>query len=173
MENSKIRMKVGIHEFEAEGPADVVKEQFAAFREMILSQPCIKKDSKENPVTQDTVNMSDSMHSVHVPIERIMHVSGRVVSLTALPASPQDAALLIMMGHKDMRDNVSVTGQEIGDGLAQSGRPVARVDRIMEPLLTDFVLKTGIKRSTRYRLTNQGANKALSIARDLIATLPA
>jgi hypothetical protein len=78
-----------------------------------------------------------------------------------------------MLGHKDMRNHLSVTGQEIGDGLAQSGRPVPRVDRVMDKAIEEaHVLKTGIKRGTRYRLTNQGLAKALAIAHELIATLP-
>jgi len=90
-----------------------------------------------------------------------------------LPKSAADAALLIMLGQKDLRNNVSVTGQEIGDGLDQSGLPVPRVDRVMDKALEEaFVLKTGIKRGTRYRLTNQGLSKALNIAKDLIASLP-
>src|SRR5579862_8491240 len=101
-----------------------------------------------------------------------MHVEGRVVSLTAIPASIEDAALLVMLGHRDLRDNVSVTGQEIGDGLAQSGRAVPRVDRVMETAIEQsLVLKTGVKRSTRYRLTNQGLAKAVGIAKDLIASV--
>jgi hypothetical protein len=35
-----------------------------------------------------------------------------------------------------------------------------------------FVLKSGIKRATRYRLTNQGLVKALNIAKSLIESLP-
>jgi hypothetical protein len=78
-----------------------------------------------------------------------------------------------MLGQKDLRANVSVTGQEIGDGLAQSGREVPRVDRIMDQALKDsLVLKTGVKRGTRYRLTNSGLSKALGIASELIASLP-
>jgi hypothetical protein len=78
-----------------------------------------------------------------------------------------------MLGQKDLRANVTVTGQEIGDGLAQSGREVPRVDRIMDQALRDSqVLKTGVKRGTRYRLTNLGLSKALAIASELIASLP-
>ena len=118
-------------------------------------------------------NKDDIPDLPHIEVEKVLHVSGRVVSLTALPKSTEDAALLIMLGHKDLRNNVSVTGQEIGDGLAQSGRPVPRVDRIMDKALTEaFVLKTGVKRGTRYRLTNQGLLKALNVAKGLVDSLP-
>jgi hypothetical protein len=169
-QNTKIKVKIGDYEFEAEGPAGTVQEQFAAFKEMISStQP----RTASIAVGENVENADKLAGFPHIEIQKLMHVSGRVVSLTALPSSTEDAALLIMLGHKDLRDNVAVTGQEIGDGLAQSGRPVARVDRLMEKALRDaFVLKTGIKRATRYRLTNQGLSKALTISRDLLASLP-
>jgi len=173
MESSRIKVKIGDHEFEAEGPTELVKEQFAAFKDIISSLPTksgafssLKPDSNQE-------NSYIPASHAHVELEKILHVSGRVVSLTALPTSTEDAALLIMLGHKDMRNNVSVTGQDIGDGLAQSGKPVDRVDRLLDKAISEaYILKTGIKRSTRYRLTNQGLNKAVSIARDLIANLP-
>ena len=173
METTRIKIKIGEHEFDAEGPVETVQAQFEAFREIVSEVASHKLaaatrnnvDTKENTVNPDALP--------HISIEKILHLSGRVVSLTALPKSASDAALLIMLGQKDFRDNVSVTGQEIGDGLAQSGREVPRVDRIMEQALKDsYVLKTGIKRGTRYRLTNLGLTKALTIAKDLIESLP-
>lgn len=173
MDTTKIKIRVGEHEFEAEGPVETVQAQLAAFKELIGSVPNknVVKPLAESAHSEQ--NQESEGSSTHVPIEKILHASGRVVSLTALPASAEDAALLIMLGHKDMRNNVAVTGQEIGDGLAQSGKPVLRVDRIMDkPIENAYVLKSGIKRSTRYRLTNAGLQRALSIAKDLIASLP-
>lgn len=173
MDSTKIRVKFGNHEFEAEGPSELVKAQFDAFRELISSASPIPepKTPLSNPevILPEQVNSSPS----HVPLERILHANGRIVSLTALPTATWDAALLIMLGHKDLRDHESVTSQELGDGLAQSGRPVPRVDRVMEKHISSaYILKSGFKRSTRYRLTNLGQQRALSIARDLIASLP-
>ena len=170
MDTTRIRMKIGDNEFEAEGPAETVKDQFEAFKELVSTLPA-KQPTKQDAVSPQTV--LEQGHDAGISLEKILHMDGRVISLTALPKDNGDAALLIMLGHKDMRNNVSVTGQEIGDGLTQSGRPVPRVDRIMEKAIAEaFVIKTGIKRSTRYRLSNQGLQKALEIARDLIATVP-
>ncbi|MDE3163414.1 MAG: hypothetical protein KGL64_09155 [Acidobacteriota bacterium] len=176
METSKIRMKIGDHEFEAEGPIESVQEQLAAFKELVGLIPTEPSGSSAN-VTRYQQQEPDidvvATSSGNPNLERIMRVSGRVVSLTAIPQSIEDAALLIMLGHQLQRNNESVTGQEIGDGLAQSGRGVDRVDRIMvKPLRDGLALKSGVKRSTRYRLTNQGYQKAMSIAKDLIASLP-
>src|SRR6266568_8894677 len=169
METTRIKMKIDGHELDAEGPPDVVQAQFEAFRELVSlpankTTPSLLERQVQVPVFKE--NNGDFPH---IPTEKILHLSGRVVSLTAIPKSATDAALLIMLGQKDLRDNVSVTGQEIGDGLAQSGREVPRVDRIMDQALKDqHVLKTGVKRGTRYRLTNLGLSKALGIAKELI-----
>jgi|ERR1035437_149077 hypothetical protein len=173
METTRIKIKIGDHEFEAEGPADTVQSQFEAFREMISTIPRTALAPTPNNTAQVKQEKDDIEDLPHIEVGKVLHVAGRVVSLTALPKSTEDAALLIMLGHKDLRNNLTVTGQEIGDGLAQSGRPVLRVDRIMEKALGEaLVLKTGIKRGTRYRLTNQGLTKALNVAKDLVASLP-
>ena len=39
MDSYRIRVKVGPHEFEAEGPEGIVKEQFEVFRDLILKTP--------------------------------------------------------------------------------------------------------------------------------------
>ena|SRR2546428_9498216 len=173
MDTTRIRVKIGDNEFDAEGPTATVQAQFKAFQEIVSTMPRIVAPSQPKREQQAIVQQEDPNSLPHIPIAKILHVSGRVVSLTALPKSATDAALLILLGHKDLRNNVSVTGQEIGDGLDQSGRPVPRVDRVMDKALEEaLVLKTGIKRGTRYRLTNQGLSKALNIAQDLIASLP-
>jgi hypothetical protein len=173
METTKIRVKMGENEFEAEGPTNTVESQFEAFKEMVASMPpqLFSRENRHPNNNHKNQGYEDSIP--HIPIEKILHVAGRVVSLTALPATVEDSALLLLLGHKDLRNNPAVTGQELGDGLAQSGRPVPRVDRVMEKAMAGaLVLKSGVKRATRYRLTNQGMVKALNIARDLIATLP-
>ena len=170
MDTTKIRVKIGDHEFEAEGPPDMVQAQFDAFRSLLSIAP---QKSEPAPPSIPVENRENIGSSAHVRLDRIMRVQGRVVSLTAIPDKEEDVALLILLGNKDMRANESVTGAEVGDGLAQSGRPVTRTDRVMDKLITEnYVLKSGFRRATRYRLSNTGHQKALSIARELLATLP-
>jgi hypothetical protein len=173
MESAKIRVRIGDNEFEAEGPAELVQQQFEAFKEIIRLAPDKSKEGKKSYTAQTVEGQLVAEGIPILTLENIMHVSGRIVSLTALPTTTEDAALLIMFGHKELKQSASVTAQEIGDGLAQSGRPVPRVDRVMEAALEQaLVLKTGVKRSTKYRLTNQGVVKAQSLASELLATLP-
>lgn len=172
MDTSRIKIKIGEHEFEAEGPTAIVKEQFEAFKEIISTLATKTTVLSSTAAVQKEENKILNMNLGSKELDKVMHVDGRVVSLTAIPPSIEDAALLVMLGHRDLRDNFSVTGQEIGDGLAQSGRSVSRVDRVMETAIEQsLVLKTGVKRSTRYRLTNQGLAKAVGIAKELIASV--
>ena len=172
---AKLKIKIGDHEFEAEGPAELVMSQFEAFKTIITTTTTSAANTGATNGDNNVRQTSDTKDVNEKPsdLSKVLHVSGRVVSLTALPASPLSAALLVMLGHKELRNNIAVTGQEIGDGLDQSGKPVLRVDRIMEKALEEaLVLKTGIKRGTRYRLTNQGVLKAQAIAKELLDTLP-
>src|SRR2546423_1285778 len=114
MESTRIKVKIGDFEFDAEGPVETVHAQFEAFKQIISLPSAVSTPAKTQNTEKPVENRDESQGPPHVPIEKIMHAAGRVVSLTALPASTVDAALLVMLGHKDLRNNVSVTGQEIG-----------------------------------------------------------
>lgn len=173
MDTTRIRLKIGNNEFEAEGPTELVREQFETFKS-IISQNHVKSPTEQLADTSKSIINQFATGGIPIlRLEKIMNIKGRIVSLTALPQTTEDAALLILLGHTDLKNNASATAQEIGDGLAQSGRPVPRVDRVMESALEHaLVLKTGVKRSTRYRLTNQGLVHARKLASELIETLP-
>jgi hypothetical protein len=166
METSKIRMKIGDHEFEAEGPPELVQSQFEAFKQLIASNPAPIVNPPSNEVRQNAPQASTGM-------DKIYRTEGRIVSLTATPQTPNDAALLVMLGQKHYRNNDTVTGQEVGDGLDHSGVVAGRVDRIMDAFIQEgSVMKIGQGRATRYRLTNTGLSKAVNVAGQLVATLP-
>ncbi len=98
-----------------------------------------------------------------------MKVEGRLVSLTAHTKSIEDAVMLVLLGQKTFRNNDSITGGEVLDGLKQSGHALNRVDRILEKLASDgLVIKIGSGRGSRYRMTNQGVAKGQEIARGVI-----
>ena len=51
MAEYKLKIKVGEHEFEAEGPADVVQAQFAAFKDLVSSM-AVQKPAQDAPVAE-------------------------------------------------------------------------------------------------------------------------
>jgi hypothetical protein len=167
MDTQKLKMKIGEHEFEAEGPTEIVQSQFAAFKELITAAHATpkKEQSREAHQPQTAVNNSGQLS-----LEKIVHVDGRVISLTASTNSVSDAAMVILLAQRMLRNNETVTSSEVVDGLRTSGHVVVRVDSVMDKLATDgHVIKIGARRATRYRLTNQGVTRAQEIARGVIS----
>ena len=126
METYRLKMKVGNHEFEAEGPADVVKEQFQAFKELIATVPNASTVEKPFASAQSERDNIANANPSAFGLEKITRVDDRVVSLTARPETIEDALLLLLLGQRTFRGNDSVTGAEIIGGLKQSGYTVAR-----------------------------------------------
>lgn len=166
MDTNRLKIKIGEHEFEAEGPVDVVQDQFAAFKELIANMP------KE--ITQQASEpSSDGAPPNGLALEKITRVQGRTVSLTVHVESIPDAILVLLLGQRKLRNNDSVTGGEIMDGLRESGQIVTRVDHTLNHLSTQGgVIRIGTGRGRRYRLTNIGIIHAEEVAKNLISLVP-
>lgn len=183
----RMRLKIGTHEFEAEGPVAVVQEQVKRFMELIASLPVdyIKEsatpfpavDSRDHaatptaPVITPTPAPSAMPPNPEGSLDRIMRLENRVISLTARPDSPEAAVLLLLYGQKVLRQNDGVTGAEVMDGItATGGLSIQRADRLLEKLGRDGdVIVIGERRGKRYRLTNAGLAKAKAAANSLLA----
>jgi hypothetical protein len=167
MDAYKLKIKVGEHEFEAEGPPESVERQFQMWKELIATASQQKYTTIAGTKAQETSATSPEMASL--PLERIMRAEGRVISLTAPPELAPEAVLLLLLGQRQLRSNESVTGSEMMDGLQLSGFRMARVDRLLDNLATDgLVIRSGAHRGTRYRLSNTGLARAQAIAREVI-----
>lgn len=174
MEPYRIKIKFGEHEFEAEGPVEAVQQQFEAFKEMVSSAPKIAPIRPVEPERVIQPQNNGTIGELRNPAySLIMKAEGREISLTALPGTITEAALLIALGQKAFRSNDSVTGNEIRVGLEQSGYKPTRIDRVMDQFVSDgLVMKIGLGKATRYRLTNQGFAKATEIAGRVLDSLP-
>ncbi len=171
MDTHRIKVKVGEHEFEAEGPTEIVQSQFEMFKQLIANQPQPINTTKK--ATQQAELGAAASGNGDIHLDRICRVTGRVVSLTVKPEAEATASMLIMLGQKTFRDNETVTSSEIKDGLEQSGYRPARIDRIMQPLADEGnVIRIGQRKGTRYRFTNQGITKAKDMARSALEEVP-
>src|SRR6266481_7602524 len=127
MADYHLKIKIGDHEFEADGPVDAVKSQFDAFKELIAVLPSRKPETISLQEIEPPADVIASMTDPMSNLERIFRQHGRVVSLTAPPTSAIDAVLLTLYGQKKFRNNDSPTGGEILDGLEQSGYREVRI----------------------------------------------
>lgn len=175
MDSYKLKMRIGDHEFEAEGPVEVVQAQFAAFRELIEIAPKLVQTTITTPpsvTTEPNQPQPEPTLKGELMLDKIMRQEGRVVSLTARGASLEDEILLLLLGQRKLRSSDSVSGGEILDGLRLTGRTVNRIDYQLDKMTeAGDVITVGSNRARRYRLTNQGFAKAQEVAMDLVATV--
>lgn len=165
MDSTKLKMKIGDHEFEAEGPPDVVQAQFQVFRELVgampQTQPAPQQQQQQQPAQNGGANLA---------LDRIMRHDDRVVSLTVRGDSVEDEILLLLLGQRHYRQNDSVTGGEILEGLRLTRGAVNRIDYQLSRMAEHdgTILSFGTRRARRYRLTNQGAAQAAALAATLV-----
>jgi len=173
MDTYRLKLKIGEHEFEAEGPVEVVRSQFEAFKELVSSLPRNTANDTPRTEAQTQLDIPASASDNTLSLDKITRMDDRIISLTAHPDNVEDALLLLLLGQRTFRGNDAVTGSELIGGLRQSGFTVARVDWRLERLARDgMIIKIGSGRASRYRLTNQGMNKAQGTARSLISLVP-
>jgi len=176
---TRLKTKLGEHEFEAEGAPDDVRQQYQDWLEVVklaVSTTPVVAAPKHNDASNGTSPQTEARPnpaSVDSDLTKIMRVDGRYVSLTARTPSIYDAVLIMLYGQKAMRNNDSVTGSELLSGLASTGgygNP--RLDRILDKLAEDGdVMSFGERRGKKYRLTNTGIAKARVLAGDLLAAV--
>lgn len=155
MSESRIRIKFAEHEFEVEGPEELVKSQFALFRQLVWPQAAaiLHEESRVEPPLSPEAP----------PFRRMVSVRGRIAYLN-IPAKVEDAVLLLLLAQKEFRKNENVTGGEIMTGLRRSGIRIPRADTLLMQHATAG--KIGIKgsgRTRRYHLTGDGTERAQEI----------
>src|SRR5437016_5251575 len=118
METTRLKLKIGEHEFDADGPAEIVQAQFAAWRELIATVPA--PAPKLEPTITDNKTQDQGAARNGLALDKIMKQDGRYVSLTARGDSLEDEIMLILVGQKTLRTNDAVSGTELLEGLRQT-----------------------------------------------------
>lgn len=161
MSESKIKVKIGEHEFEAEGPVEVVNAQFEIFKELIKPTADFK---------DKTIFSLPSERPSPTNFNRIFSLKNpRIVSLNDPTKSINDAMLLIIYGQKQCRNNEAATGGEIKSGLEASGYDGQEISRRLRELRHEnLIAAQGTHRGKRYQLTNEG----MSRVQEMLQTMP-
>lgn len=175
MDTYKLRVKIGSHEFEAEGPPKDVKAQFEAWKELIGSLP-IATGSEAGGKLPPYVTEVKTREGYTAPWD-IFRVDDKrkLVTLRVHPSGENkdaDAALLTLYGYKQalQQDEVPVT--KLKESMEVSGLRPERIDRTLGVhMKTGLIMKTGRAKGGKYRLTNTGFNSADAMARSLFEQL--
>lgn len=168
----KLKLKIGGQEFEAEGQSDLVIRQFEVFRLLIQELGLATGERPIHLEGRRSLNLT-------IPQEPIPQASHRDIDLAKLfRVSPQthllslrqppegkypeaDAVLLLLLGHKRLRNEEDVPVTVLTEALKQSGCQVKRLDRILTVYMKDHsVIRSGRGKGGKYRLTNLGLKKA-------------
>lgn len=169
METCRLRVKIGPYEMEAEGPRDFVEKHYGSFSERIPQQ------SNQLATVPDAANAAPLTAPSESVLAGIFKLEGKLITLTAKPNGKDqelEGMLLVLLGHKEMRGADLVSADELLYGMKQSGFGVDRTDRLAARAEEQsLITRTGIRRGTRYRLTNPGAEKARSIAGQMLTML--
>jgi hypothetical protein len=153
---------------EAEGPQAFVEKHYGSFSERIPV-------NTQLAVTTSQPTSGPEAQSIESTFAPIFHTEGDMLSLTARPSGENtelDGALLILLGHKELNGSDLVSADQLLYGLKQSGFAVERADRIIaRGVEQGLVTKSGVRRGTRYRLTNSGSFRARQVAAQVLETV--
>jgi hypothetical protein len=174
METYRLHLKIGVHEFSAEGPVEVVQRDFELWKSLILEQPAqpvqsAQIDRTEKPSQATNQPSKEQLEKVYLADEK-----QDMLSLRILPRSDDrnaDAMLLVIFGYKTVKgvDQTMVT--QLKSALRQSGCMVDRIDQAAAKYVRQgFLNKGGMGKGGRYSLTNLGAEKAAALVSDLASS---
>jgi hypothetical protein len=181
----KVHIKLGQAEFSAEGPEETVKTQLASF---LAVAPNYAEHGNGNGHANGkavavngngTNGVNGNGHAELQPtgawqtclesslIKRLF-AEGKdgLISLRVLPNTEEkksDAIFLILFGYLILKDQSEVKAGELLIAARQSGLTLSRIDDTMDKFDV-LVTRGGIKRGSRYALTNPGIEYAESVA---------
>jgi hypothetical protein len=174
MDTCRLRVKIGPYEMEAEGPRDFVEKHYGSFSERIpqTGQQIVPVHQNQQATAP---NEGLGVGSLDSEFRDIYKVDGKIVTLTSKPTgtdSEFDGLLLILFGQREMRGNDLVSADELLNGMKQSGFTVDRTDRLAgRAEAAGLITRAGVRRGTKYRLTNPGVDRAAKAAQQLLGVL--
>jgi len=165
MSESRLKIKFGEHEFEAEGSAESIERQLETFKRLVAPEP------EPRPAAEIMKQPETDKAAAPVELERIMRIQGRTVSLS-VSTKLEDAVLLMILGQRQFRQNHIVSGGEVMRGLRESGFRVGRADTVLKRHAGQgSIIAIGRYRTRRYQFSQAGLERAEQIARQLISQI--
>jgi hypothetical protein len=162
VERVKLRMKIGVHELEAEGPRDVVMAQLDIWTRLAGLPPAAAADR----VAGDGDPALRSLFTVDA--------AQQLITLRASLNGQHrnaDAALLLLYGYQTClggNGEAEVPAARLRAALAASGHRLKRPDRALTPhLIAGLVRKGGRHKHETYALTTPGSQRAAALVRRL------
>jgi len=175
-ESYKLHVKLGVNEFNAEGPEQQVRDDYERFLSALATVPT-QRSVTATPETGAinlagsaavTVRAAGTLDAGPIARDRIeqVYASDRdrgIVSLRLLPSESTnreaDAAILILYGFRVLLGQRDVLMTRLNESLRQSGLTIDRLDRFMG-IYNNLVMRGGSRSGGRYTLNNVGVQTA-------------
>jgi hypothetical protein len=173
----KTRIEIGSHKIELEGVSkEESDERLALFRELVLASSgnttaAARQKLASNELADRKVTDADTPPAVDDAVASIFKVEGKTVSLVNPPQGEDregDAFLLLLLGHKLLRQRDWVLVGDVKAGLIDSGFRVGLVDNITGTVSAELFQKKGERRGKQFRLLNQGVKKAETLVQEIL-----
>ncbi len=167
--HARVRMKLGAHEFEAEGPPELIAAHFATWRELLGA---FSQGGDATGTSRPALASERAASELFA-----LDAQRKLVTLRRYPGGrtpDADAVLLLLYGfiHVLGENGRSVAVTRLQRALAGSGRADARIYRNLERYReAGMVRKYGRRRGSSYQLTATGEERAAALVRTL-ATEP-
>ena len=190
MDKLKLRVKASDYELEAEGSREFLNEQYEAFKRLledVAQKPVVSataektdfpssRDSRVPPLPDEKTGASRSSQAKSFQKLLVWNDRTQRVTSTVLPDGPTriaDTVLLLLLGYRELRGLSQISALLLNQGLRAAGLDDFRLDREMAPYLNArLVLRSGVGKGSRYRLTTRGVKKAQELVQTLATLLP-
>lgn len=169
----KLRVKIGINEFEAEGEPEWLSTQLQTWRELVSAAPRMTPPAQPLQEVETPIDGEKLDEELAPKLGKVFSVdkNKKLVSLRVQPTGNDrdaDAIVLLLFGYAQLLGESDVLVGLIKESMAVSGLRVDRIDRAIAPHQTaGYVRKGGTAKGSKYRLTNTGESKA----RELVSVL--
>lgn len=190
MDKLKLRVKASDYELEAEGSRDFLNEQYEAFKQLLgdMTQKSVAsgtrgeidfpspRDSRVAPLPGEKTGIPPNPQAKSFQKLLVWDDRTQRVKITVLPDGPTriaDTVLLLLLGYRELRELSQVSALDLNQGLRSAGFEDFRLDREMAPYLkARLVLRSGIGKGSRYRLTTRGVKQAQELVQTLATLIP-
>lgn len=190
MDKLKLRVKASDYELEAEGSRDFLNEQYEAFKQLLgdMTQKSIAsgaqgkiafpspRDSRVAPLPGEKTDVPPNFQAKSFQKLLVWNDRTQRVTITILPDGPTriaDTVLLLLLGYRELQGLSQVSALNLNQGLKSAGIDDVRLDREMAPYLkARLVLRSGVGKGSRYRLSTRGVKRAQELAQSLATLIP-
>lgn len=169
----RMKVKIGVNEFEAEGEQSLVKEQYADFLMAVkLAPPAAAALSPQSPPKPNTPSEENRWRDSKIPasmLDRIFR-KGEPLSLLATPKSEKanaDSLLVLIYGLTELRGEQAVTGTALRKSASKSGVNVSRIGETLNAH-ADLIQAGGERKGRRYSLNNRGIAEAERLIQTMV-----